>query len=278
MPNLLRRALVVITLGPLTLFLIYQGGWWYFLPFAALLTIATIEFSQLTRKLGWKTPLWLLLPIVFALWLLPFPTRTMLFGSPVIEVDLVSLTLLIGLLAALGFVLWLYERRENEDAPGSWMATIGGIMLLGWLGSHFFKLRGLEIDKAAEWTALAMLGTWIADSSAYVFGKTLGRHKLSPRLSPNKTIEGYVGGIVAGTAITVLIAYFLKLSLPVAVILGLLVSIVSPAGDLGVSLLKRSVGVKDSGNLLPGHGGALDRIDSLVWSVAMAYYLVLYTS
>ena len=218
MPNLLRRALVVITLGPLTLFLIYQGGWWYFLPFAALLTIATIEFSQLTRKLGWKTPLWLLLPIV------------------------------------------------------------GGVMLLGWLGSHFFKLRGLEIDKAAEWTALAMLGTWIADSSAYVFGKTLGRHKLSPRLSPNKTIEGYVGGVVAGTAITVLIAYFLKLSLPVAVILGLLVSIVSPAGDLGVSLLKRSVGVKDSGNLLPGHGGALDRIDSLVWSVAMAYYLVLCTS
>jgi phosphatidate cytidylyltransferase len=278
MPDLLRRALVVITLGPLTLFLIYQGGWWYFLPFAALLTIATIEFSQLTRKLGWKTPLWLLLPIVFALWLLPFPVRTMLFGSPVIEVDLVSLTLLIGLSAALGFVLWLYGRRENEDAPGSWMATIGGIMLLGWLGSHFFKLRGLEVDKAAEWTALAMLGTWIADSSAYVFGKTLGRHKLSPRLSPNKTIEGYVGGIIAGTAITVLIAYFLKLSLPVAVILGLLVSIVSPAGDLGVSLLKRSVGVKDSGTLLPGHGGALDRIDSLVWSVAMAYYLVLYTS
>lgn len=278
MPNLLRRALVVFTLGPLTLLLIYLGGWWYFLPFAALLTIATIEFSQLTSQLGWKTPLWLLLPIVYTLWLLPFPVRTMLFGPPVNDADLVSPALLIGLLASLAFVLWLFERRENEDAPGSWMAAVGGMMLLGWLGSHFFKLRGLDIDNAAEWTALAMLGTWIADSGAYVFGKSLGRHKLSPRLSPNKTVEGYVGGIVTGTILTVLIAYFLNLSLPVALILGLLVSIVSPAGDLGISLLKRSVGVKDSGNLLPGHGGALDRIDSLVWSVAMAYYLILFTS
>lgn len=278
MPNLLRRALVVFTLGPLTLFLIYLGGWWYFLPFAALLTIATIEFSQLAGKLGWKTPLWLLLPIVFALWLVPVPVRMMLFGTPIVEADLVSPALLIGLLATLGFVLWLYEKRQNEDAPGTWMAIIGGIMLLGWLGSHFFKLRGLEGDNAAKWTALAMLGTWIADSAAYVFGKSLGRHKLSPRLSPNKTVEGYVGGIIAGTAFTVLIGYFLNLALPVALILGLLVSIVSPAGDLGISLLKRSVGVKDSGNLLPGHGGALDRIDSLVWSVAMAYYLILFMS
>jgi phosphatidate cytidylyltransferase len=120
-----------------------------------------------------------------------------------------------------------------------------------------------------------MLGTWIADSGAYVFGKSMGRHKLSPRLSPNKTVEGYIGGIVVGTGFTVLIGYFLGVDLVLALILGLLVSIVSPAGDLGVSMLKRSAGVKDSGNFLPGHGGALDRIDSLIWSVAMAYYLLL---
>jgi phosphatidate cytidylyltransferase len=158
------------------------------------------------------------------------------------------------------------------------MAAIGGIILLGWLGSHFFRLRGLDIDQAAAWTALAMLGTWIADSGAYVFGKSLGRHKLSPRLSPNKTVEGYLGGIVVGTISTVLLAVLLDLSVTVALALGLLVSVVSPAGDLGVSMLKRSAGVKDSGNLLPGHGGAYDRIDTLVWSVALAYYLILFTS
>ena len=119
---------------------------------------------------------------------------------------------------------------------------------------------------------------WIADSGAYVFGKTLGKHKLSPRLSPNKTIEGYVGGVLVGTSLTLIIGLLLNLPALIAVILGLLVSAVSPIGDLGISMLKRSVGVKDSGNLLPGHGGALDRIDSLIWSVAMAYYLVLLTN
>ncbi len=123
-----------------------------------------------------------------------------------------------------------------------------------------------------------MLGTWIADSGAYVFGKSFGRHKLSPQLSPNKTIEGYVGGAIVGTIFSVAIAFFLDLNIGLALLLGILVSVISPAGDLGISLLKRSVAVKDSGNLLPGHGGALDRIDSLVWSMAIAYYLLLYAA
>jgi len=269
----LRRALVVFTLGPLTLLLIYLGGWFYFLPFAALLGVAAHEYSQLVGKLGWRSPLWLLLPISLALWIVPKDVQRMLFDEQLTDFDLVSAVLLIGMFVAMAYALWLFEKRQGENAPASWMATAGGIMLLGWLGSYFFQLRGVG-ESAAQWTALAMLGTWIADSGAYVFGKTMGRHKLAPRLSPNKTVEGYVGGILSGTLITVTIAYFMELPLAIALALGLLVSVVSPAGDLGVSMLKRSVGVKDSGNLLPGHGGALDRIDSLVWSVALAYFLI----
>jgi phosphatidate cytidylyltransferase len=273
----LKRAIIVFTLGPLTLLLIWLGSWYYFIAFAAVLTIATIEFSHLAGKLGWRSPLWLLIPIAFAQWFLPVPVQELLLGVSYTTVNLTNLALVISLFLVMFYALWLYERRVDEDAPGSWMAMTAGLILLGWLGSHFFRLRGLP-DMAWEWTALAMLGTWIADSGAYVFGKTLGRHKLSPRLSPNKTIEGYIGGIIAGTGFTVLIAAFLKMPLPTALILGLLVSSISPAGDLGISLLKRTVGVKDSGNLLPGHGGALDRIDSLIWSVAIAYYLVLLTT
>ena len=270
---LLRRAIVVFTLGPLTLLLIHLGGWFYFLAFSALLSMAAYEFSRLASKLDWHTPLWLLLPLSFLLWLSPSSVQMMLFKKTISEHDLASIALLLGLMAAMVYSLWLFERDIGHNAPASWMATAGGILFLGWLGSYFFRLRGLD-EMAAQWTALTMLGTWIADSGAYVFGTTLGRHKLAPRLSPNKTKEGYIGGVFTGTLLTVVLAHFLSLPLSVALILGLLVSVVSPAGDLGISLLKRSVGVKDSGSLLPGHGGALDRIDSLIWSVALAYFLI----
>lgn len=275
MQDLLRRALVVITLGPLTLLIIYLGGWFYFLPIAALLGVALYEFAQLTFGLGWRVPFAILLPLVLLQWLLPTPVISMLLPGVQISDQLVSIAFLISLLIILAVNLWFYEKDQEKDVPGSWMASIAALVLLGWLGSHFFRLRGVDSEQAAAWTAVAMLGTWIADSGAYVFGKSLGRHKLSPRLSPNKTIEGYIGGIIAGILFTGIIGYFLDLPLLYALILGVLVSAISPLGDLGISLLKRSIGVKDSGTLLPGHGGALDRIDSLLWSVAMAYYLVL---
>lgn len=275
---LLRRALVFFTLGPLTLLLIYLGGWLYFLAFVALLSVATFEYAQLIRRLGWRSPLWLLLPAVALLWFLPLPVQSLLFKQGGLAKDFTEPWLLVSLLASLCYALWLYERHPQENAIAAWFATTSGIVLLGWVGSHFFRIRGgLPLESAAAWTALAMLSIWIADSAAYVVGKTLGRRKLSPRSSPNKTIEGYVGGIFWGTVFTVLIALVLDLPWFIALILGLLITILSPAGDLGVSLLKREAKVKDSGHLLPGHGGALDRIDSLMWAVAITYYLVLLT-
>ena len=150
---------------------------------------------------------------------------------------------------------------------------LGGVLLVGWLGGHFFRLRLLP-DMAWQWTILAMTSTWISDSGGYVFGKKLGRHKLAPRLSPNKTVEGYVGGIISGVLFAALISYWLDLPIVAGTILGLIISLLGTAGDLSISLLKRESGVKDSGNLLPGHGGALDRTDSLLWAVAITYYFV----
>ena len=126
---------------------------------------------------------------------------------------------------------------------------------------------------------LVFVSTWVADSAAYVVGKflagnVLGKHKLSPRLSPNKTIEGYVGGIVLGSALTVLTAYLLQLPLEVALVLGLLISTLGPIGDLGISMLKREAGAKDSGTTFRSHGGALDRIDTLMWTVTIAFYVI----
>jgi phosphatidate cytidylyltransferase len=270
----LQRALVALIFGPLALLLIYfgdrLGGLVYFVPFAILLALATVEYVQLTRHLGWHIAVWLLLPLVIAQWVLAQ------WGRP----EWVGPSFLISMFLMLAAVLWSYERQSSQTVAVDWMAYMGGFLLLGWLGSHFFALRGIP-NFAWQWTALAMITTWVADSGAYVVGKfvagkyILGKHKMSPRLSPNKTVEGFFGGVVLGTFFTVLIGYWLNIPSIPLVVLGLLITILGPLGDLSISLLKREAGVKDSGNLLPGHGGALDRVDTLLWAVAIAYYLAL---
>ncbi len=265
-----QRAVIAFTLGPLALYLVYLGSWFYFLPIVAILLLATVEYSQIIGKTGLSVPLWILLPAVMVQWVIgQWPQLP--FFAPVLA---------LSLLVMLVYALWRYEKCEANTAHLDWLALMGGLLLLGWLGSHFLRLRGVEND-AWQWTVLALVSTWSADSGAYLVGKfltgrVLGRHKLSPRLSPNKTVEGYFGGIALGVVFTLIFAYFLRLPFGTAVILGLLISIVSPLGDLGISLLKRVAGVKDSGTIFGVHGGALDRIDSVLWSVTMAYYLVLF--
>lgn len=262
-----QRAIITFTLGPLALFLIYKGGWFYFIPVAAFLLLAAHEYVHLFRKLNWNLPLSIVMTAVAA----------QLIIGQFFTLKFLALALIFSLLAAMAYALLLYERGAGHPAIAIWMTTSFGILLVGWLGAHFFLLRRVE-NMAWQWTMLAMLGTWITDSAAYVVGKflagnILGKHKMAPRLSPNKTFEGYVGGILFGTLITLSLGKYFGLPILPVLILGLLISIISPLGDLGISLLKREVKMKDSGTLLPGHGGALDRIDSLIWSVAMAYYL-----
>lgn len=268
-----QRLLVVLLFGPVALYAIYKGGLFYFLPLAVIIVLATIEYSQIMQRLGWQTSRWVLVPAVVAQ-LVAGQWRTPDYFAPL---------LVLSLLVVLGYSLWLYERAISQTAAADLLAMSAGVLFLGWIGSHFFRLRGLE-QMAWQWTTLAIVGTWVADSAAYVVGRfmagrvVLGRHQLTPRLSPNKTVEGYVGGIVIGTGVMLAVALLLQLPPGAGLILGLVITIVSPLGDLGISLLKREAGIKDSGNLFPGHGGALDRLDSLLWSVTIAYYFVLFVS
>lgn len=264
----LQRAFITLTLGPIALYLIYLGGFFYFIPLAIILLLAAIEYSHIIQKIGWQVPPLLLLPIIIVQWLLAQWPDPSLFGP----------LLLLSLLLITAYALWQYEIASSQTVPANWFASIAGLILFGWVCGHFFRLRALP-DMAWQWTMLAMSSTWISDSGAYLVGRflagkiILGKHALSPRLSPNKTVEGFLGGIVLGTLFTVLIGSLLGIAFVPALLLGLLVSIIGTVGDLGISLLKREAGVKDSGTLFPGHGGALDRIDSLMWTVAIAYYL-----
>lgn len=263
-----KRAVIAFTLGPLALYLVYLGGWFFFVPITAVLLIATYEFTNMMRQIGATTSLWILFPAVFIV----------LAGGQWPELGITGPAILLSLLAIMSYALWLYEKQKSEHASMSWMSMMGGLLLFGWIGSHFMLLRGIPLH-GWQWLILALVSTWFADTSAYMVGrfmtgKILGRHKLSPRLSPNKTVEGYVGGIVLGTLFTVAASFLLQLPWLPALIIGLLSSIVSPLGDLGMSLLKRESKIKDSGHIFGEHGGAIDRIDSLIWSVAMAYYVI----
>jgi phosphatidate cytidylyltransferase len=204
------------------------------------------------------------------------------------EFGLFAPALAASLVAAALYALWLYETdaqgqpvtdevgrqgKAKMAVTAEWAMMVAGILILGWMGGHFFLLRQLP-QHAASWTILVMVSTWVADSAAYVFGTRFGRRQLARRLSPKKTVEGYLAGVVVGTAVTVGLAFFMGRAWPVALLLGLLISVASPGGDLAISLLKREAGVKDSGKMLPGHGGALDRIDSLLWSVTLSYYVI----
>ncbi len=270
MSSLAQRVMVALIIGPGLLLAEYVGGLVYFIPVTILLLIAASEYAAIVRAMGRQTPNWLLLPAVALL----------LTAGYVAIPNLMGLALFVSLMAVVFFALKMHELSASTDAALDWFALVAGFMLLGWLGSHFFQLRNLP-ENGWQWTLIAFISIWTADAAAYLTGKflvgtILGRHSLAPRLSPNKTIEGYVGGIVASVAVTLILAYILGLSLPLAGIVGLAVSTLSVVGDLSISLLKREAGVKDTGKLFPGHGGALDRFDTLIWAVAIAFYLIVF--
>jgi len=175
-------------------------------------------------------------------------------------------------------LIWLLVRPQKEGAFLGWAWTMAGIVYIGWLLSHLVALRGLEDGR--NWVFLALLATFGSDTAAYFTGRALGKHKLAPNISPGKTWEGTIAGFLGAIIIGLLFTIPSPLSLPLgygsAIILGLLISVFGQLGDLVESLLKRNMGVKDSGKLLPGHGGALDRIDSVVFAGVVVYYYVIW--
>lgn len=178
-------------------------------------------------------------------------------------------------LAAILFVTFAYYLFAQHDLTlvlSQISITIFGCVYVACLFSYAGLLRGL--DHGVFWIFVLAGCTFSADTSAYFVGHWIGRHKLAPRVSPGKTIEGLLGG-VAGS---ILAAFACKaifwhgFSNRDAVILGALVGLIGPLGDLSESLIKRSVGVKDSGNLIPGHGGLLDRLDAVFFTAPLVYY------
>jgi phosphatidate cytidylyltransferase len=161
------------------------------------------------------------------------------------------------------------------DALPTIAILVFGLVYVGSTMGHLLWLRGLPSGELL--VIYLLIVTWISDTGAYYAGRTLGRHSLAPTISPKKTVEGLIGGLLAAIAAgSLCAAWFLpSFSLLDGLATGLLIALVGVIGDLAESVLKRSAGVKDSGSLLPGHGGMLDRLDSLLFSGPVFYYYVL---
>ncbi len=156
--------------------------------------------------------------------------------------------------------------RDSESYPANeWLSNLAGIMP--------------DVSNATggglAWLLLALLITWLSDTFAYLVGKSIGRTKLIPRVSPNKTVEGAIGGLVAAGLIAVICDWLfgMELGLPIALLIGIGLGIAGQIGDLSESMLKRARGVKDSGTVIPGHGGMLDRIDALIFIFVAAWLI-----
>ena len=178
-------------------------------------------------------------------------------------------------------LIWFLFRSPRELAFLNWAWTIAGILYVGWMLSYWVALRGL--DQGRGWVFFALFSTFACDTAAFFVGRAFGRHPLAPAISPGKTWEGAVGGFLAspaGASIIYTILNLAHIALPLGyggmVLIGCLIGVFAQLGDLAESLLKRNVGVKDSGNLIPGHGGILDRIDSIAFTGVIAYYCVIW--
>jgi len=161
--------------------------------------------------------------------------------------------------------------RNRPGSLESWGLSVAAALYLGYAASHFGRLR--SVPNGLAWLATAMIGTWIADTAAYVVGVRYGKRRLAPHISPKKSWEGALGEL-GGALVVALVAGPLWLGLGVgsSLLLGALIAVAATLGDLGESVIKRQVGVKDSGSLIPGHGGMLDRIDSLLFVVPLVYW------
>jgi phosphatidate cytidylyltransferase len=266
------RVLTAVALGPLVIFAIVQGGWIFAALVLVALSISTVEWVQMTVN-GNR---WVAGGLASLLVWVIVVDRVM----P--QVEMLGPALALLLVAAMGWAVIRF--REGPDrAMVGFAFTLAGGLYLGWLGAHFVALRALP--DGGWWTGLAMPAVWLADVFAYLVGVMWGRTRLMPSVSPKKSVEGYLAGVVGGGLGTMgLAALWRALGAGAAftplhgLAIGLLAGTIGPLGDLGISALKRHVGVKDSGRLLPGHGGLLDRVDALLVAVPVGYYYVVFVA
>jgi phosphatidate cytidylyltransferase len=262
-----QRTLVVLVLLPIGLVLIRLGGWAFTALIAIILGLAAWEYARIF-KTGSFHPADILMicgAVMLAL------------GRAWNGFESANWLLSLLILASMTYHMIAYERGRDQ-AASDFAITLSAIFYIGWLGAYLISLR--DLPNGMWWVLIVLPAVWLADSGAYFIGRAIGKHQFSPRLSPKKTWEGYLGGILVGTLGTALLVLLWNQIEPGLMtplqggLIGLILSVITPLGDLGESMVKRQFGIKDSSNLIPGHGGVFDRIDSWIWAGVIGFYII----
>ena len=267
---MLRRTLTALGLAAVGLPAIIYGGVFYFLLIAIILAGSAWEYVRMFRAVYYEPDQIITIGGVLVL-------VTARFFFPQAAIPLFVLFVLL----AMAVHIVAYE-RGRDLAPVDFAVTVAGVVYLGWLGSYLIDLR--QLPQGGWWLMIILPIIWGGDTGAYAIGSSYGRHKMTPRLSPKKSWEGYFAGLFTSIIVGAFFSYAFSSLDPKPLeglitplqggFLGLVIGALAPLGDLGESMFKRQGGLKDSSHIFPGHGGFFDRIDSWLWGAALGYFII----
>jgi phosphatidate cytidylyltransferase len=254
------RELTAIVAAPAAIWITGWGpGWLFNATMALICVLAMYEFLALGKAKGYDVPIVLCILIML-----------LIMAAFILD----DLSVELGMFAALLIIpaSYVMTSKPLEDSLPSSAVAVLATTYVGMLGGSLIRLHN-DFPEGYKLVFFLLLVVWVGDSGAYYVGKQFGKHKLSPRISPKKTVEGLIGGMTASiiAAIVAHYTFFPKFPLLHAIIAGVILSFAGVIGDLAESMWKRSAAVKDSGTLLPGHGGFLDRFDSILFTAPILY-------
>jgi len=256
----MKRELTALAAAPLVIWMIGWANPYVFDAAMALVaSLALYEFLDLGKKKGYHIPISLCIVVML-----------FIVAAFILEPISVEMGVFLALLVIPGS--YVVSRVNLDDALPSSAIAVLATLYVGMLGGSLIRLHD-DFADGPKLVFFLLLVVWLGDSGAYYFGRTFGKHKLSPRISPKKTVEGLAGGVFTAVATAVIIhfTFFRNFPLVHAIIAGVILSLAGVIGDLAESMWKRSAAVKDSGTLLPGHGGFLDRFDSIFYTTPILY-------
>jgi phosphatidate cytidylyltransferase len=262
---MLRQRIITAAIGlPIFLAITWLGNPWFTIMVAIIAILGSIEFYRMVISPKIEPIIYFAIFTIVVLSISPY--HPPFLTKPII----LTLAIIISL-------SWLIFSPKKDSAFSKWAWLIAGILYIGWMFSYWNELRNLTNGR--ELTYWSIFIVMASDTCAFFAGRAWGKHYMAPSISPKKTWEGAVVGLLGSIIISIVlgIAFSLPFSYWQLATLGFLIGVLAQIGDMVESLLKRNTGVKDSGNLIPGHGGILDRVDSFILVGAIVYYCAIAT-